>query len=123
MKRAIALSLAQAEPPIDALHVANNAAACSNTAADTAAACSSSPAAGLESAACALSEDEFDEMCAADGDLSLKERLSKSSLSSEDENKGGEESVIILTNGRHEEVSACFSDPPRNPRKKKTKVS
>jgi hypothetical protein len=137
MRRAIALSLEETDQPTAAPIAARlTAATCLNTANAAAAADPASTVAVPESAAVALapsednaltlalSEDEFDRMCSADGDLSLKERLSRSSLSSEEEVKEeGDATVKVLTNGKLKEESASCPDPPDIPVTKRKEVS
>ena len=90
MNRAIALSLVEAgEGSQDA---ATSIAAILNNA---------SSAAGAAYPTLVVSDDEFDQMCSSD--LSLKERLSKSSLDSEEDE---DTSVRILSNQRPNEENA-----------------
>jgi len=96
MKRAIALSLGQAEEIHD---VPEFSAAASGSTEPTA------PISG---------GDEFDQMCASD--MSLKERLSKSSLDSEEEDN----SVRILKNRIPTEENANLPGPSNIPLTKKT---
>lgn len=111
MKRAIALSLGQAQEEEEVVVPRPHASA-----------------AGASLAALpptlVVSEDEFDQMCSA-GDLSLKERLSKSSLDSEAEDN----SVQIVTKrtlDEEEEENASLPGPsniPRRKRRRKGEVS
>ncbi len=125
MRRAIALSLEETDQPSAAritaapgLNTPNAAAAAdpaSTVAVPESAAVALAPSAD-DALTLALSEDEFDRMCSADGDLSLKERLSRSSLSSEEEVKEeGDATVKVLTNGKLKEESASCPDPPDIP--------
>jgi hypothetical protein len=138
MRRAIALSLEESDQPTAAPSAARlTAATCLNTSNAAATANPASTVAVPESAAVALapseddaltlalSEDEFDRMCSADGDLSLKERLSRSSLSSKEEEvkEEGDATVKVVTNGKLKEESASCPDPPDIPVTKRKEVS
>ena len=108
MNRAIALSLVEAgEGSQDA---ATSIAAILNNA---------SSAAGAAYPTLVVSDDEFDQMCSSD--LSLKERLSKSSLDSEEDE---DTSVRILSNQMPNEENANLPGPSNIPLiKRNQKVS
>ena len=108
MNRAIALSLVEAgEGSQDA---ATSIAAILNNA---------SSAAGAACPTLVVTDDEFDQMCSSD--LSLKERLSKSSLDSEEDE---DTSVRILSNQMPNEENANLPGPSNIPLiKRNQKVS